>query len=109
MGENLIDEIKNADFLSPISYKLFNKLDDDYVINRLNKKYDEIFDIEDFEVHVVNFTDKEKFLLKMHNKQFTNKIMEIVKEYKSIDEVNVFVDHEEGLLEIVKLKCYKLI
>ena len=99
---NFYDELKKADF-KRITYGIFNTIDDDGYVNFLEKKYKEPFSIEDFEFYDFSLTEKEKFLIKMHNREYLKNI-KILKENLSENINNkLYVDYENSLIRIVKL------
>jgi hypothetical protein len=106
MLRNFYDEL-NEDNFKKITYTIYNKMDDENYITYLEKKFNEVFSVEDFKYYDFDLTDKEKFLLKMHNKDYLNNV-KILKKEISTDGIKVYVDFEEGIVRVVKLNKINL-
>ena len=78
-------------------------MDDDGYINFLEKKYNEPFSIEDFEYYDFILGDKEKFLLKMHNKEYLKNIKNLKEKISNDNDNKLYVDYNNSLVRIVKL------
>ena len=77
-----------------ITYTIYNKMDDENYIAYLEKKFGEPFSVEDFEYYEFPLTDKEKFLIKMYNKDFLLNFKNLKKHLK-IEGVKVYIDYNE--------------
>ena len=77
-----------------ITYTIYNKMDDENYIAYLEKKFGEHFSVEDFEYYDFPLTDKEKFLIKMYNKDFLLNFKNLKKHLK-IEGVKVYIDYNE--------------
>ena len=49
-------------------------------------------------------SDKEKFLIKMRNKEIGNSINELKSKLNEYDGAKLLIDYNEGILRIVKVK-----
>lgn len=100
------EELKNI-IWKPISYGRFNSLEDEGFItcveNMTNKKYD----IDDFEGCSFELTDKEKFLVTMHNKEYLKNVKELITKLEDLIGVKVFVEYTKGMVQVFKLKDIK--
>lgn len=86
-------ELKEENFVK-ITYGIFNKMDDEDYIAFLEKKFGEPFSVEDFKYYDFPLTDKEKFLIKMHNKDFLMNV-KILRNNLKIEGIKVYVDYNE--------------
>ena len=96
------NELKNATW-HPISFSLYNKLDDDGFILFLNTRYNERFSIDDFECCTLKKKKKEKFLITMHNKEYLENVKTLIRQLESNDKVKVNVDYNKGVIQVIKL------
>lgn len=87
-----------------ITYTIYNMIDDDMFVYETNKEFGEIFSVDDFEYFDFDLTDKEKFLLKMRNKEFLSFVTLLKKYLSDRKGVKVYVYHDDGIVRIVKLK-----
>jgi len=102
MERDFYNEIKTADF-KPITYRLYNKIDDDKWVNFLSKKNNEIYGIDDFVYHKIDLNEKEAFLLSMHTKKFLSKIFELCEKVSDLDCI-VDIDYNKSEVNVIKLK-----
>ncbi len=100
---DFIEELLNANF-KRCTYTIYNKLDDEGYIETLEKIIKEPLSIEDFEYHDFILDEKEAFLLKMRNKNFTDKLKTIKNRFICKHGVKLIVEHDNGLVRVVKLK-----
>ena len=88
----------------PILYGQYNKLDDEgfiiFVENMTKKKYD----IDDFECCSFELSDREKFLITMHNKEYLKNIKLLISKLENIIGVKVHIDYVKGMIQVIKLK-----
>lgn len=96
------DELKDVTW-KPITYTLYNKLDEEGFIPFLNNKYKERFSIDDFECGVFDLTEKEKFLISMHNKEYLQNVSSLCKKLDSYDKVKIHIDYDKGIVQVIKL------
>ena len=106
MLRNFYDELNEENFKN-ITYTIYNKMDDENYIAYLEKRFNEIFSIDDFKYYDFKLTEKEKFLLKMHNKDYINNI-KCLKKKISTDGIKVDVYFNEGIVRVVKLNKINL-
>lgn len=95
------NELKEENF-KKITYTIYNKMDDENYIAYLEKKFNEVFSIEDFKYYDFELDEKEKFLLKMYNKDFLSNIKNLRKNIVK-DGIKVYIYHEQGVIRVVKL------
>lgn len=101
------EELKNNNF-KPLTYTLYNKIDDDCYVQFLNKTYNEIYSIDDFEYYEFNMTDKERFLIKMYNSEYLSNVKKLKELFKDENKVKIIVDHNDGRLFLIKLKMLNI-
>lgn len=106
MVRDFCSELKEENF-KKITYTIYNQMDDENYIAYLEKRFNDIFSIEDFKYYDFELSDKEKFLLKMHNRDFLLNIKSL-KRVISKDGIKVYVDFENGIVRIVKLNLINL-
>ena len=82
-------------------------MDDENYIAYLEKRFNDIFSIEDFKYYDFELSDKEKFLLKMHNRDFLLNVKSL-KRVITKDGIKVYVDFENGIVRVVKLNLINL-
>ena len=102
LPRNFYDELKEEIF-KPITYGIFNKMDDDGYINYLEKLHKEPFSIGDFKYYDFELTDKEKFLIKMHNREFLKNVKLLKQKLSEYKDIILYIDYEIGLIRVVKL------
>lgn len=100
---NFFDELKGKSF-KKITYTIFNRIDDDKIVTLIEKKLNTVLSIEDFEYYDFELSDKEKFLIKMRNKEIGNSINELKSKLNEYDGAKLLIDYNEGILRIVKVK-----
>ena len=89
------EELKEENF-KKITYGIFNKMDDENYIAFLEKKFGEPFSVEDFKYYDFPLTEKEKFLIKMNNKDFLMNIKRLRNHLKK-EGVKVYTDFNERI------------
>lgn len=99
--KSLISELKEAQF-KPITFSIFNKLDEEYRIHDLQLKLNEKFSIYDFEYYELNLEKKDQFRIKMHNKEFINEIKLIQSRLKN--NALLDIDFDNGSVKVIRLK-----
>lgn len=87
----------------PITFTIYNKMDDESFVTCLENFYGEKLSIDDFKYYDFELTDKEKFLVKMHNSDFLDNIKLLKEKIKKCHGAKIYVDYEQGLIRIVKL------
>lgn len=102
MVRNFYEELNEDNFIK-ITYGIFNKMDDEQYINFLEKTFNEPFSVEDFKYYDFVLTDKEKFLIKMYNKEFLKNVKTLKENLKNKIGVKVYVDYSVGNVRVVKL------
>ena len=100
---DFITEIKDENF-QKLTYGLYNMIEDEEFVYYLEHKYETRFDISDFEVMYFELTDKEKFLLKMRNKEFKTNIIILKQKLKKDETYRVYVDNDNGKVFVIRLK-----
>ena len=103
MDRDLYEELRNAEF-KPITFRLFNKIDDDMIPSYLNKKNNDVYGIDDFEYYKIPLSQKEQFLLSLHNKEMMNSIKKLKLEIENKD---CFLDINYKDKEINAIKTKK--
>lgn len=100
MTRDFYSEIEEANF-KPITYRLYNKIDDDNIPYTLGKKNNTVYGIDDFVYYTFDLSKKEKFLLTMHNKEFLKNIKELNE--KILNENYILdIDFNNGEINIIK-------
>lgn len=101
-------EIKDYDInklnYNQITYTLFNMIEDDYFVQTCEKKYNEKYSVDDFIFAYLPLTDKEKFMIKMHNHTILNNISYLKKKYEDFSYIRIYIDYTIGEVLIIKLK-----
>ena len=98
-----IENFPNLTF-GRISYLFYNKLDEEYLIKKIENEFNEKFTIDDFEIADILKTDKEKFLLKLHNKEIINQIKEFEAFVNKKKGYTFYLDKNNGYAKLVRLK-----
>lgn len=106
MVRDFCSELKEENF-KKITYTIYNQMDDENYIAYLEKRFNDIFSIEDFKYYDFELSDKEKFLLKMHNRDFLLNVKSL-KRVITKDGIKVYVDFENGIVRVVKLNLINL-
>ncbi len=99
-------ELKNATFKS-LTYKLYNKLDDEGFLLCLKNKTKENYSIDDFEYLEIELDKKESFLITMHNKELLSKIKDLKEKIEAINGT-VDIDYNNGTVSVIKLITKKI-
>lgn len=96
--------INNLEY-KKMPFTLYNMIEEDSFVMECERDDKERYGIEDFEWSYVNVSDKEKFLIKMHNAEILeiidkliNKISETEKRFK------IYTRFDTGNLILIKLK-----
>lgn len=100
-------EIKEDNF-KKITYTIFNKMDDEFYVKFLEQKFDELFSIEDFKYYEFNLSEKESFLIRMHNKEYLKNVKKLKDTFSKVIGVKIYVNYKEGKILIVKLNKIKI-
>lgn len=106
MVRDFCSELREENF-KKITYTIYNQMDDENYIAYLEKRFNDIFSIEDFKYYDFELSDKEKFLLKMHNRDFLLNVKSL-KRVITKDGIKVYVDFENGIVRVVKLNLINL-
>lgn len=100
---NFYEDLKNVTW-KPISYGRYNTIEEDgfiaYIENMTKKRYD----IDDFEGCSFELSDKEKFLITIHNKEYLKNVKELMAKVEDIIGVKVYVEYTKGMVQLIKLK-----
>lgn len=100
------EDLKNI-IWKPISYGRFNSLEEEgfiaYVENMTKKRYD----IDDFEGCSFELSEKEKFLITMHNKEYLKNVKELMIKVEDLIGVKVCIEYTKGMVQVIKLKDVK--
>ena len=99
---NFYEELREENF-KRITYGIFNRMYDEGIIDSLEHLYKEPLSIEDFKYFDFELNDKEKFLLKMYNREYLKNIKNLKIRFINKREIVLYINHEEGLIRIVKL------
>jgi hypothetical protein len=87
----------------PMNYTLYNIMEDDYFVDKLNKLDNTKYSIDDFEYASFPLSDKEKYLIKMWNGEYMENIKELKEKIKDDPYCSVYINHEGGFLMFVRL------
>lgn len=93
---------------NPLTYTIFNEIEDDFFVGRMNMKYKNKYSIDDFVFYEFDLSDKEKFLLKMHNSDFMRCVKKLKKKLDDCEELRVYFSHNDGYIRVVKFKEFNL-
>lgn len=99
---DFFNELKDITW-KPITYYMYNLLDDGGFIPYLQNTYKERFSIDDFEYGVFKMCEKEKFLVQMHNKEYLQNVHILGKKLESNNKVKVNIDYNKGEVQVIKL------
>lgn len=91
-----------------LTYTLFNIIDEDYFVDKLNKLDNTIHSIDDFVYAMYPLTDKERLLVRMWNNDYTQSIKDLMQKLSSQTRAKVYVNRENGLIALIKLKDIQL-
>lgn len=105
MYKDFYQEIKEATF-KPITFGLYNHIDDDMIVSYLSKKNKKIYGIDDFVYYKIELTSKEQFLLSMHNKEFLSSVTALKNKLEGKDCV-VDVNYGNKEINVIKLNEVK--
>lgn len=90
MKRDFYSELNEENF-KKVTYTIYNKMDDENYITLLEKTFGEPFSVEDFKYYDFELTEKERFLIKMHNKEYLNNIKDLKNKLKIMG-VKVYTD-----------------
>ena len=91
------------DKFKPISFGLYNKIYDDSFIAYLKNQYNTLYSKDDFEYMTFELNEKERFLLKMHNKEFCLNFTILKQKLSKNDKAKLYVEHDNGRVFVVRL------
>ncbi len=97
------NEIEESNFKN-LTYGLFNMIEDDGFVYFVNHYLNQRLTIDDFEVMYFDLTDKEKFLLKMRNKEFKQNFLILKQKLTKHETTRLYVEHDKGKAYIVRVK-----
>lgn len=100
-------ELTECNF-KPSTYEIYNKLYDEFFIEKLLVKYNEVFSIDDIEYYDFPLNEKEKGLMTFYNKEFNTCIESLYDKLQGLSEVKVYLNREIGLFRVVKLKSFDI-
>lgn len=103
MARELYEEMK-LDKFKPITFGLYNMIDDDNFVQYLNTQYKNFYTKDDFEYYMFNLTDKEKFLLSIRNKEFLADIKKLQTLLLNDDTIKLYVDYTKLQILVIRLK-----
>lgn len=96
--------VSNLDFKN-MSFTLYNMIDDDAFVMECERDSGELYGIDDFEWAYIDMPKKEKFLIKMHNKEMLNLIEDLKKKITETEKAfKIYTRFDTGNLIIIKLK-----
>jgi hypothetical protein len=101
--KNFFNEITELTF-KPLRYSLYNQLEDEYFIEKLNKLDNTSYSIEDFCYAVFPLSEKERYLIRMWNKEYMENITDLKEILKGEPRCLIYVNHDGGLVMLIKLK-----
>lgn len=99
---DFFNELKDITW-KPITYYMYNVLDDGGFTEYLQNTYKERFSIDDFEYGVFAVSEKEKFLIQMHNSEYLKNVNALAKQLASNDRVKINIDYKKGEIQVIKL------
>ena len=102
MSSSDLYELSEKAEYKPITFGLFNRIDDDMIPHLWGKQNNTVYGIDDFIYAELELTSKESFLLKMHNKDFLRRVSNLKKKFEG-EMVIVDVDFNEGKINIIRL------
>lgn len=102
MERDLYEELKSIEF-KPMTFRLYNKIDDDMIPYSFGKKNNQTYGIDDFEYCKIPLDKKESFLLSIHNKEFLKKIGVLKSKIGEKDCV-IDVNFNDNEINVIKLK-----
>lgn len=97
----------------PVSFGIYNYIDDNGVVVELNGLDRKSYDMDDFEFHRFNLTEKEKLQIQYNSQQLIS-ILEGFKEYiekelqPNIPRLRIYWVESTGALFAVKLKSFDI-
>ena len=100
---NFKEDLAFAEY-KQVSYTIFNMIDDDMFVHEVNRAFNNKYSIDDFEYYDFGLSEKEKFLVQMHNSEFLKNVKVLKEELKEQMGVKIYVYHDDGIIRIVKLK-----
>jgi hypothetical protein len=113
--EKLIEQIKIKGF-KPMSFQVYNYMDDNGYLTEMEVIFKEKFGIEDFELINLNLSENEKNGLKYRTKSVTSRFYNLKKfvEYKIQEDMNkpkskLFILKDDGKVFLVKFKDFDLL
>ena len=98
----------NSLFFKPINYTLYNIIDEDSFIHKIESMDKCSYSIDDFSYCEIPLSDKEKFLINMWNKDYMENVHQLEYDIKNEPHATVYVNHEWGSIIIIKLKNIQL-
>ncbi len=107
INRDFLKEIKEENFI-PVTFTIFNFIDEEYFVRDLEILTGEKYSINDFKYYNLELTDKEKFLIRMHNKNFLSTIYKLQKKFLNEPKLRFFIKFDEGSVLIVKLNSVQL-
>ena len=97
------NEIKDENFKN-LTYGLFNMIEDDGFVYYANHLVKEKLSIDDFEVMYFELTDKEKFLLRMRNKDFKQNFVILKQKLSKYDTIRMYIEFDNGKAYVIRVK-----
>ena len=97
------NEIKDENFKN-LTYGLFNMIEDDGFVYYANHLVKEKLSIDDFEVMYFELTDKEKFLLRMRNKDFKQNFVILKQKLSKCDTIRMYIEFDNGKSYVIRVK-----
>ena len=104
---NFYNDISSL-FFKPINYTLYNIIDEDCFISRIEKLDEMKYSIDDFVYAEFTLSEKEKFLINMWNREYMENVKRLEKDLENEPHSTVYVNHEWGNVIIIKLKSVKI-
>ena len=92
----------------PINYTLYNIIDEDYFIKKIENIDNTYYSIDDFVYTEIPLSEKEKFLINMWNHEYMENIKQLEIDLEIQPRATVYVNHEWGCIIVIKLKTIQL-
>ena len=100
--------IKNLEY-KRMPFTLYNMIEDDSFIMECERDDKEKYGIDDFEWSYVKLTEKEKFLVRMHNSEILDNVDKLIDEISKVEKrFKIYTRFDTGNLILIKLKKAEL-
>lgn len=90
-------------------FTLYNMIEEDSFIMECERDDKEKYSIDDFEWSYVKLTEKEKFLVRMHNSEILDNVDRLIGEISKVEKrFKIYTRFDTGNLILIKLKKAEL-